>query len=227
MTLTEQAAAIAILRDAYPRQPFPDGAVAFYARKLADYDGAELVRAVDRLTDRSTFLPSVAEIKREIAEERLSLPNVAEAWEIAEKGSLRAAPQAVRDAAEFVGGRWAILHGDNAVATRAQFREQYTHLREQALLEEVGALPERKGLPARAALPPVDPDLIESAVMTRAVRLMTDQPVHHPPTEEERRDAIRILKRGPWDPDDPQTDRLYVAAEQVLAAVDDYAKETT
>jgi hypothetical protein len=217
MTDTEASAAIAILRDAYPRQPFPDGAVAFYTRKLHDIDGPELVRAIDRLTNRSAFLPSVAEIRREVAEERLALPNVTEAWEIAAKGPLREAPSAVRDAAEFVGGRWAILRDDNQVAIRAQFREQYTHLRERALLEEVGAVPARLPSAERLALTPAYPDVIVGPVMARAVAMLArprDEP--EPLTDEVMQDAIRLLERGPWDPAQPASDPMYRAAEFVM-----------
>ena len=62
------AASIAVLRLAYPRQDFPDAAVAFYVRQLVDLPPAEVEAAVDRLTKRSTWLPSIAEIRAECAE---------------------------------------------------------------------------------------------------------------------------------------------------------------
>lgn len=218
MTLSEQAAAIAILRAAYPRQPFPDDSVAFYARKLSDLAADELTAAIDRLTNRSTFLPSVAEIRREVAEARLGLPTTAEAWEIAAHGSIRDAPQPVRDAAQFVGGRWAIMYDDNLVAVRAQFREQYDRLREQALLAEAGALPAPYQQPAaltkQAALPPADDRWVPSPVMARAARQMIGIHVD-PPSDDEIRDAIDILRPGPLT-DEPAEDSLYAAAERVL-----------
>jgi hypothetical protein len=224
MSLDLTAAAIAILRDAYPRQPFPDASVAFYARKLADLDAVELAGAVDRITNRSTFLPSVAEIRSEVAEARLGLPTTAEAWETAESGSLRTAPEPLRRAVEIVGGRWAIRHSDNPTAVRAQFRQAYEDLRQEAVLREAGALPERRDLRAIEASP--DPALAEAEhfvpgpVMARAGRELTGQPLESP-TDEEKRDAIRILKRGPISADDP----LYKAAELVLVHADQAKKE--
>ena len=223
MTLDRTAAAIAILRDAYPRQPFPDGAVKFYAHKLADLEAAELIAAVDRLTSRSPFLPSVAEIRQEVAEARLSLPVVAEAWEIAERGSLRTAPEPVRRAVEFVGGRWSIRHSENPTTVRAQFRAAYEELRREAILREAGALPERRGL---RSLPAPDPALeiaeryVPGPVMARAGRELAGIPLE-PPTDEEKRDAIRILSYGPSSDADP----LYMAAELVFVDADEAMKK--
>jgi hypothetical protein len=233
VSLERRAAAIGVLRAAYPRQAFPDESVSFYARKLRDLDPDELLAAIDRLTNRSSFLPSVAEIRREVAEARLNLPNLAEAWEIAMCGSLRDAPAPVRGAAEYVGGRWAILHTDNLVALRAQFREQYDRLREQALLEEAGALPAQPIMgPAteQAALPSSTDDLErwappEGSVLARAVRELAGRQLD-PPSEAEMRDAIEVMRSGPRA-DNPHDDYLYKAAELVLVHADNAIKEAT
>ena len=228
MTAEAAAAAIAILRDAYPRQEFPDASVVFYARKLRDIDGAELVAAVDRITNRSTFLPSVAEIRLEVARARLRLPDVAEAWEIAMRGSLRAAPEPVRLATEYVGGRWAIMQSTNPVALRAQFRDVYERLRDKAEAAEAGALPPELPKPKPAELTSGDPlpeRLLPSPVLRRELRRLAGNPVE-PPTEEEMRDAIAILRVGAFA-DDPTEDNLYRAAELVLVHADEAIKEAT
>lgn len=225
--MSEAAAAIAVLRAAYPRQSFPDESVAFYARKLADLPGPELVAAVDRITNRSSFLPSVAEIRLEVAEAVLGLPDVTEAWEIALSGSLRDAPACVRAATEFVGGRYALLRTNRPEVVRAQFREQYTRLRERALLEEAGAVADR-ALPGsdRPALPPSPSNgngelerLPMPAVLLRQLAYERGDELG-PPSEAEMRDAISILRVGPWS-GDPTDDMLYMAAERVLHEADE------
>lgn len=216
-TTAPLAAAIAVLRVAYPGE-FGDEAVAFYARKLADLDPAAVVQAVDRLTNRMRFRPTVADIRLEVAEATLGLPSLTEAWEMAEHGSLRDAPAAVREAADYVGGRWAITTSDNPATIRAQFRHAYERTREQALLEAAGAVRARS-IPHRVtpALPPPPTDLAPlppPAVLMRQLAVERGEEVG-PPTEAECQDAIRVLRAGPWT-DDPRDDMLYRAAEAVF-----------
>ena len=214
------AAAIAVLRVAYPGE-FNDETVAFYAGKLRDLDAAEVVAAVDRLTNRMRFRPTVADIRLEVAEAQLGLPSLTEAWEIAERGSLRDAPEPVRQAAEYVGGRWAITTTDNPATLRAQFRHAYELARERALLEAAGAVRARS-IPRRAtpALPPPPPadlaPLPPPALLIRQLAVERGEEVG-PPTEVERQDAIRVMRAGPWSAD-PRDDMLYRAAEAVFAA---------
>lgn len=221
-TAAPLAAAIAVLRVAYPGE-FGDETIAFYARKLADLEPAAVVDAVDRLTNRMRFRPTVADIRLEVAEAQLGLPTLTEAWEIAERGDLRGAPAAVREAAEFVGGRWAITTSDNPATIRAQFRHAYERTREQALLEAAGAVRARS-IPPRAvpALPSSPTELAllgPPAVLMRQLRIERGEEVG-PPTEAERQDAIRVMQAGPWSAD-PSDDMLYRAAEAVFVAAND------
>ena len=101
--------ALALLRATYPRQDFPDLTVAVYGRMLADLDDEAVVPAVQRLINRCTFLPSVAEIRQEVAEARLGLPSAEEAWEIARCGRLREAPAEVQAAAAAAGDRKSVV----------------------------------------------------------------------------------------------------------------------
>lgn len=133
------AAAIAALRAAYPRADFPDRSVELYARMLARYDDDELQAAVERLIRRSTFLPSIAEIGRDIAEAKCGLPTPPQAWDIVLSGALRDAPEAVRESARSCGGRWSIVHSEHPETVRAQFVRDYTSRREQAIQEASGS----------------------------------------------------------------------------------------
>lgn len=131
---------IAALRAAYPRQDFPDETQRVYARYLAGEDPMRLTRACDRLIRRSTFLPSIAEILLEVAEEYLGLPTAAEAWDIALRGDLRAAPSEVQASTEAVGGRWTLLHSDESMGVmRAQFTSDYESRRRRSLAQFSGA----------------------------------------------------------------------------------------
>lgn len=210
------AAAIAILRVAYPGE-FGDETVAFYARKLADLEPAEVVGAVDRLTNRMRFRPTVADIRLEVAEASLRLPSVVEAWQIVVDGDLRDAPACVREACDYVGGRYSIMVSENPSTIRAQFRQAYERTREQALLVAAGASAPRSLSPAtRPALPAADPD--ETFVPMPAVlrrQLLLD--IGHelgPPTDEEKANAIEVLRAG--TDVEPANDMLYRAAERVM-----------
>jgi hypothetical protein len=232
VTAEGSASAIAILRDAYPRQEFPDRTVAFYARDLADIPGGELVPAVSRLIHRSRFLPSVAEIREEVAEARLALPDAAVAWDIALRGVLKDAPDQVLESMEAVGGRWSILHSENPEAVRAQFRRDYEERRKRAVLEEAGAAAPRLQLvarpeAARLMLPEKigNGDQWAAPVLRREIRRLAGQRLD-PPTDEEKSDAINILRAGPIG-GDPVEDSLYRAAELVLVHADDAMREVT
>ena len=222
MSTESMAAAIAILRVAYPGE-FGDEAVAFYARKLADLDPDDVVGAVDRLTNRMRFRPTVADIRVEIAEAQLGLPPLAEAWAIASKGDLRNAPACVREAADFVGGRWAIATSENPATLRAQFRQAYEITRDRAVLEAAGAaLPTLPVAEPRPALPAGDPEaeFLEAHRVPMPLvlqwQLAIDRGEDVEPNDAVRADALRVLRAGPWT-DVPGDDMLYRAAEHVMA----------
>jgi hypothetical protein len=211
-------ASIAVLRAAYPRQEFPDDTVRVYVRQLSDLDEDAVARAVDRLTKKSVFLPSIAEIRQEVAEEQLALPSASEAWEIAETGDLRNAPDEVRAATECVGGRYAILRSDNPSVIRAQFLKDYAMRRATSLLRVQGALPA-----VQIATRPYVPELEipESArikprpVMHRLLQRMAGRELAEP-SEAEKADAIDVLRDGPMPPDEGVPDALYEEAERIF-----------
>lgn len=214
------ALAIAALKAAYPRADFPDATIKLYGAKLAGFDDAEVVAAVDRLINRCEFLPSISAIKAEIAEGQLRLPTAEEAWDIARSGSLRDAPPEVQASANAVGGRWGILKSERPETLRSQFMKDYAARRRRTVDVFVGA-----------ALPPAVPALtmgptmasLEETtrirprpVMARLSRRWAGRTLE-PPTDEEKRDAVEVLRLGPQSVDDDEMfDPLYREAEAIF-----------
>jgi hypothetical protein len=213
------AAAIAILRAAFPRSDFPDKTVELYGRLLDDLDPAAVGRAVERLIYGSDFLPTIHAIRREVAEETLGLPRLEEGWDIALRGSLLTAAPELRAAVDAVGGRWALMHSDNPTTVRAQFLKSYGERRRNTIEEFTGAKTSL-GLPrATEQLSTTIAGLPESSsisappVNARWLRRMTGRQME-PPTEVEKAHAIEILRDGP--PEDGDPDPLYIEAERIF-----------
>lgn len=212
---TTMANAIGILRDAYPRQQFPDRTVALYGAALADLDGNEVAEAVGRLIRTSAFLPSIAEIRREVAEARAALPTPEEAWTIVHQPRAKIPPE-IRGALDDVGGRYAIRTG-TPERTRRMFLDAYTARRESTLLAVMIDRPPHPLLtttedgPTMRALPE-STRIRPRPVIARLARRYAGRDVG-PTTNEERADAIEILRDGP----EPGIDPLYAEAERILA----------
>jgi hypothetical protein len=211
MSPTGVALAVAVLRDAYPRADFPDRTVALYASMLNDLDDAATMAAVRRLVRRSTFLPSVAEIRREVAEAQLGLPTPEEAAEsVFRDGGPGSLHPRVRESLMAIGGPWAVRTSETPGILRSQFVKDYAARRETLLLEAMGA----------RALPPAEPLALPPTTQMRprpiAERYFARMRGERlgPPSEREKADAIRILKVG-------HADVLYVEAERLL---DEYGR---
>lgn len=213
--------AIIRLRDGWPREEFPDRTIALYAEYLGKLPEEHVCAAIDRLIARATFRPSIGEIATEAAERALALPSEEEAWIMAEGGKLRAAPEEVRVAADYIGGRHAIMTSANLTALRAQFRQAYRNLRESAIREYASTGDSRRALPSPwpsiepangtlAALP-VSTRIRPRPIMARLSRRWAGRSLE-PPTEEEKADAIAVLR----DYDGGEFDPLYIEAERVF-----------
>lgn len=206
--MSDVTAAVAILRAAYPRQAFPDDSVRVYVRLLADTPADELVAAVERMCRRSTWLPAVAEILREVAEARLALPSPSEAWDMVTAGPAPAGP--VREALLAAGGRFGIRASENLTTTRAQFLKDYAQRREDAILREIGAHPV-PGLPelerwnreveahrVLEALPVTEhmrPRPVWARHLRRAAVAVSGRDIGiASPTDEEKVDAVQVLR---------------------------------
>src|SRR5207249_7514116 len=93
---------------------------------------------VPELIETSSRLPTIADVRRRVAEVELELPSALEAYhslfgDRAERHPL------TRYAAEIFGGTYNVQFSDAPAATRAQFMKFYEELREEALRR--GALP--------------------------------------------------------------------------------------
>jgi hypothetical protein len=211
------AASVAALRDAYPRQDFPDRSVSLYVRMLRDIEGGDLAAAVTRLIRRSPFLPSIAEIRMEVAEARTQLPTAAEAWSmVTQMPNLNERannlPNVVRQSLDAMGGSWSIRRSERPETLRAQFMRDYEQRRHAKILAVAGAsarpeLVERDRVAIAATPIPETTSALPRPVWGRWLRRQsftpyTDGPMPAermpPPTDAEKHDAIAVLEAGGW-----------------------------
>lgn len=232
------AEALDRLRAGWTAYPMTDVTVRVYAEQLADVDGDDVLAAVNRLLNVSVHRPTIADIRREVAEAALGLPSVEEAWSMALDKDM-SVPE-VKAACKLVGGRWSIQHSQNQEALYAQFRKSYEGIRAKAIRNaSLGPrlLPETLAT-ARAEVAAGNGDGITSLNGRRVEQLPESTRIHPrpvmwrlsqrmagrivpPPTDEDIRDAIDILRadRDPFYEGDD--DVLYAEAERVLHDVHD------
>lgn len=202
------------LRAAYPRAQFPPETVTVYAHELADLPDAEVAAACRRIARRSMYLPTIAEIRREVVEHRFAFPSGSDAWRAVLDGRVRELNCPPLTAAyEALGGAWAVKTSTNLGAMRHAFERDYDARVERIILAEMGAGP---------VLPPAgSPRALMGADVpsTPVERRMADRMLGRPltmPSEEEKRDAVRVLRDGPSTPD-PLGDAIYCEAERIFA----------
>lgn len=223
------AEALDRLRAGWTHYPMTDVTVRVYAEQLRDIDGELVLAAVNRLLNVSVHRPTIADIRREVAEDALGLPTTEEAWAMALDGDV-SVPE-VKQARKLVGGRWSIQHSQNQETLHAQFRKSYEGIRAKAIRNAaIGPrLTPETLISARAEVAAGNGDGITSLngrrveqlpessrirprpVMWRLSQRMAGRIVPAP-TEADIRDAIDILR------DDRQgaEDVLYAEAERVL-----------
>ena len=148
---------VAMLQGAWPHRQLPDSTAEVYAMTLSDLAYAEVRDAVTRLIQTSKFLPSVAEIREVVVEERCDLPAAEVAW-----GEVRAAIHRVgiyfvpvfecdeiEQATNIIG--WETLcNSTNIASERARWIDTYRALRGRRIeLEATGRyIPSERQLPA-------------------------------------------------------------------------------
>lgn len=218
------ADALKLMRGAYSRQPFGDLAVQVYAQQLADLGDEDVYDAVERLVKTSVHMPTIADIRHEVAETRLGLPTAEEAWDAALNGG--SDNPVVAAAIKACGGRWSIQHADNLTVVAAQFRKQYEGRRASAVRAAAAGDPIRPEQLKRpkverihqrtvAALPETT-RVRPRPIMTRLMWRYAGREVP-PITEEDIADAMVLLREGPQVGEDP----LYAEAERVMEIASD------
>lgn len=154
------AVVIGMLIAAFPSTKAGEATVRVYVRDLADLPVDEVERAAILLRATVRFLPTIAEIRATVAEERLGLPSPIEAWEIVAAAAFErkrppeGTPSEVIRAREIVGGASAIRETTNPSILRAQFLAAYDELRRHAVGQE--ASPKRLAA-ARTAVAAIEP----------------------------------------------------------------------
>lgn len=83
MKISDAQVLVAMLIAAFPRSDWPESTQRLYRETLAECGVLDGRRAIERLIATSDFPPTIAEIRRTVAEARLNLPSEMEAWEMA------------------------------------------------------------------------------------------------------------------------------------------------
>lgn len=173
MTREEAHELVARLMAAWPRQAVEASTVEVYVRALGDLDHRAAREAVSELILAAEWFPTVAAIRRAVAERTLGLPSAAEAWalvndpdrrrvalgwveydddaegtgEVRHEPENTAAAELLRGALDHVGGTWELRHTNAPHVTRREFMAEYDRRRDDAL--RVAMLP--PALTGRAA----------------------------------------------------------------------------
>jgi hypothetical protein len=87
---------VALLISAYPRAAWPEPTRSLYVETLSGFDHLDGRRAIERTIATSDWPPSIAELRRTVAEQRLALPSEIEAWELAVDHAAARGPGAPR-----------------------------------------------------------------------------------------------------------------------------------
>lgn len=146
MQWQEALGAITLLTLAFPRQTLSDETIDLYARAIEDLPAPATQAAIGRIIATSKFFPTIAEIRRAVAEDTIQAPTAAEAWaEVLEKAKGRYTPAGacshwlVNEAARaFTCADFEDI--DKTMAARAHFLQMYEELREKAITKAQASL---------------------------------------------------------------------------------------
>jgi hypothetical protein len=213
-------AALARLKAAYPREPFAAATERVYAEDLSDLDDQAVYDAVVRLTRTSTWRPTIAAIRIDVAEHETGLPSAEVAWDMALAADPNM-PAEVRAALAASGGQWSLRYTENPTTARAQFVKDYEARRAATVRALAAGNGYRQLLPPptpvaslngrRTAQIPVTSRVRPRPVMFRLAHRYAGRMVG-PPTEEQKQDAIVLLREGPQVEDDP----LFAEAQRIM-----------
>lgn len=148
MTKTETAKILAIIAAAYPNFKLTEATAQVWHTLLSDLDYHEVETAVQVIVSTHTFPPSIAEVRKAVAQLRHpEAMSPAEAWELAAKAirdfgyyrkaeALRWLPPLVARAVEAIGWEELCL-SDSLSVLRAQFERIYAGLLDRETRESV------------------------------------------------------------------------------------------
>jgi hypothetical protein len=123
---------------AFPEVPLREDTEAIYIKFLEELDRDPVRTVVSDLIRSSSRLPTIADIRRRLAEVQLALPSGLEAYHSLFEPRAELHPL-TRYVAEIFGGTYNIRTSDAPAATRKQFLEFYEDLRDEAVRR--GSLP--------------------------------------------------------------------------------------
>lgn len=139
---------LADLIDAYPRQQFTTNSRRIYRQFLADLDLDVLRAAVVAIISTSVYFPTIAEIRRAVAERTLKLPPSEDALAMITPNRdglptvpINDLPSLVRLVLSDLGGFATFRTTDKPAVFRRQFLDLYTARREAAIREAQTAHP--------------------------------------------------------------------------------------
>ena len=164
MTKQEAATLVALIRAAFPSQPFPPETTDLYVGELAGLPFAETAERVRYLYRTAKFPPSLGEIVGPVTRRLAGLPLPADAWlevwrnlhgchweqHVGFVPAPRWSHPAVKAVVESLGGLYYVQRSDNLETVRAQFLRLYGQVSEGRLGDVLE--PERVALPAPARL---------------------------------------------------------------------------
>jgi hypothetical protein len=123
---------------AYPDVPLREGTEATYVQFLGELDAEPAEAAIADLVRTSSRLPTIADVRRRLAEAALGLPSPLEAYHSLFEPAVELHPL-TRYVAEIFGGTYNVRTSDAPAATRKQFLDFYDDLRQETVRR--GALP--------------------------------------------------------------------------------------
>ena len=148
MKASEAQKLVAVLKAAYPRQPIPPETTRLYAAQLVDLPADAVERAVRDLIASSPYFPTLADIRRRVAELQLGAPSAWQAWEEVEQQCRAASHHGggvwepyrprwshplVERVVKLMGGFWQLYESERLSVERAQFLRLYEQARSEAV----------------------------------------------------------------------------------------------
>lgn len=173
MTKSEAARLIAALKAAYPRGPFPPESAALYAESILDLPVDVTGTAIRQVIRTADFMPTIAEVRRAVAELVCNLPSPETAWAEVERALRRYSPDdsstwtypneyshpLIGEALTAMGGLPRLETTSTFSTDRREYARLYEAMRTQAVRSEQIALGSgRRRQIAGDAAPTIDED---------------------------------------------------------------------